>query len=113
MSAVEDVSHCSEFILSDHNLPKLLGIVGRAAAKWRQIGVSLKFSKDVLDTIAATSGNSSPIDCFIDLLSRWLKWTPPNHDLPTVKTLAEALRAGTVGEERMANELVQGFERKI
>ena len=87
--------------------------MGHAAAKWRQIGVALKFSKNVLDTIAATSGNSSPEDCFTDLLSRWLNWAPPNHDLPTVKTLAEALRECTVGEERMANNLMQGFERKM
>ena len=108
-----DVSHYAEYVLREHDLTPLLGFVGRAAAMWKRIGVALKFSKNVLDDIAATSGNSSPIDCFTDLLSRWLRWAPPNHDLPTLETLAKALRDGTVGEEKMASELIKGFQRTL
>ena len=108
-----DVSHYAEYVLSEHDLTPLLGFVGRAAAKWKQIGVALKFSKDVLDAIAVTPGNMTLIDCFTDLLSRWLKWAPPNHELPTLETLAEALRDGTVWEEKMARELIKGFQRTL
>ena len=111
----EGVSHIAEDVLSEHHLHRLLRFVKGAAPKWREMGLALGFSNDVLDAIAAKPENVSrgAIACFIDLLSRWLKWAPPNHDLPTVKTLAEALREGTVGEERMAYDLVQGFERKM
>lgn len=87
--------------------------MGRAAAKWREIGLVLKFSTDELDIIAATSGNSFPIACFTDLLSRWLRWAPPKHYLPTLETLAAALRKDNVGQERMAYNLMQGFQRKL
>ena len=109
------VSHCTGYILSQDDLQPLLDFVGHAAAKWREIGGALGFSTDVLDTIAAKPENMSrgPVACFTDLLSRWLKWAPPNHDLPTLETLAKALRAGTVGEERMAYDLTQGFQCKF
>lgn len=108
MSCVNsDVSNCAENILSERDLQLLLGFVGGAAAKWRQIGVALKFSKNVLDAIAATPGNVSPIECFTDLLNRWLKWAPPKHDLPSLQTLAEALRDDTVGEEKIAYDMTQ------
>ena len=75
--------------------------------------MALQFSKNELDAIAATAGNTTPIACFTDLLSRWLKRAPPNHDLPTLETLAKVLRGGTVGEERMAYELMQNFQGKM
>ena len=111
----EGVSHIAEDVLSEHNLHRLLRFVESAAPKWRKIGLALGFSMAVLDTIAAKPENVSQgaIACFTDLLSRWLKWAPPNHDLPTVKALAEALREGTVGEERVAYDLVQGFEGEM
>ena len=115
LCTAEDVSHIAEDVLSEHNLRLLLRFVKGAVPKWREIGLALGFTMDVLDAIAAKPENVSrgAIACFIDLLNRWLKWAPPNHDLPTVKTLAEALREGTVGEERMAYDLVQGFERRM
>lgn len=113
VSVSEDISHLAGYVLSERHLQPLLSLVGRAAAKWRRIGVALMFSKDILDAIAATPGNASPVDCFTDLLSRWLKWAPPKHDLPTLQTLAVALREDTVGEERIANELMERFQREL
>ena len=110
---MNNVSNCAEYILSECDLQPLLGFAGGAAAKWRRIGVALKFSKNVLDAIAATPRSVSPIDCFADLLSRWLRWGPPKHDLPSLQTLAEALREDTVGEEKIAYDLTQGLQRKI
>ena len=111
----KDVSRIAEEVLSEHELNLLLGFVKGAAANWREIGLALEFSTDVLDTITATPDNTmeGPIACFTDLLRRWLKWAPPNHHFPTVKTLAEALRSGAVWEERVAYDLEQGFKRKM
>ena len=76
--------------------------------------MALGFSKGILDMIAETPGNQrEPIACFTDMLSRWLKWAPPKHALPTPEKLAEALRDDTVGEERMAYGLIKNFKRKI
>lgn len=91
----------------------MLGFVGDAAGKWREIGMTLKFTKNVLDAVAATSGNTTPIACFTDLLRRWLKWAPPKHDLPTLETLAEALRGSPVCEDKMAHDLTQGYRCKL
>ena len=115
VATAKDVSRIAEDVLSEHHLNLLLGFVKSAAPKWREIGLALGFSMDVLDAIAAKPDTISrgPIACFTDLLSRWLKWALPNHDFPTVKTLAGALRSGTVGEERIAYDLEQGFERKM
>ena len=87
----------------------LLRFVGKAAAKWRQIGVALGFQPDVLNVIEEEN-RGKPFNCFTDLLSRWLKWAPPKHKLPTLETLADALREGTVGEERVAYNLEQDFQ---
>lgn len=108
------MAHRIRFVLNEDHLQPLLRFVGRAAARWRTVGVALHFSKSVLDTIAATNENmvGGPTACFTDLLSRWLKWAPPKHSLPTLETLAEALREDTVGEERIAYDLEQGFQCK-
>ena len=114
LSVADVACYCTEFSLSEDHLRSLLGFVSDAAAKWRKIGVALGFSKGILDMIAETSGNQrEPIACFTDMLSRWLKWAPPKHALPTLEKLAEALRDDTVGEERMAYGLIKNFKRKI
>ena len=103
------------FSLDEHHLKPLLHFVNRAAPKWKEIGVALGFSVDELNTIAAKPKNISrgPIACFTDLLSRWLKWAPPKHHTPTLETLAWALMEDTVGEESMANKLMQHFQHKV
>lgn len=104
------------FVLNRGHLQPLLHSIGSSAApKWRRIGTALNFTKGVLDTIAATHENmvGGPIDCFTDMLDRWLRWAPPKHSLPTLETLCGALREDTVGEERLAFELEQNFPRKM
>ena len=113
-SDTEDVSYHTEDVLSEHDLQLLLRFTKDAAPKWREIGLALGFSMGVLDAIAAKLENTSrgPVACFSDLLSRWLKFAPPKHRLPTPELLAEALREDTVGEERMALDLTQEFQCK-
>lgn len=113
VSGAEDISHHAGYVLSEHHLKPLLSLVGRAAAKWRQIGVALNFSTDILDVIETTPRNASPVECFTDLLSRWLNWAPPKHDLPTLEMLAQALREDTVGRYRVAKNLMEDFQREL
>lgn len=105
-------SHSVGFVLGKDHLQPLLCFVGQAASQWRIIGIALTFDNNMLDTIQEKN-TGKPMDCFTDMLSRWLKWAPPKHDLPTLKILADALRADTVGEERMAYELELGFLKKL
>ena len=83
--------------------------VSEAAANWRDIGKALEFSHDQLKTIANAKSLNTDEHYMDELLSRWLKWAPPNHPkLPCVEDLATALRA--VGEERTAYNLMQMME---
>lgn len=104
--------HCTGSVLEEDHLQPLLCFVAQAASQWRAIGVALTFPKNVLDTIEVKN-MGRPIDCFTDMLSRWLKWAPPKHKLPTLEMLADALREDTVGEERMAYNLEQDFGCKL
>ena len=83
----------------------MLALVRPAAAKWRKIGIALRFEKNVLDEIEATSRNLDPIACFTELIGRWLKRAPPKNKFPTLEELTEALRSDVVEEERIAYDL--------
>ena len=39
-----------------------------------------------------------------ELLSQWLKWAPPNHRSPTIKSLGDALQSS--GHESLAVDLM-------
>ena len=90
---------------ADHDW--LFQAVKRASNKWRAIGRELGFKHKDLEDIPIP-GLRSEEDYMDELLSRWLKWAPPNHPLPCVEDLATALRS--VGEERTAYDLMQMME---
>ena len=98
-------------VLDEDHLQLLLSFVKREAAKWRKIGVSLKFEDALLDEIE-TSTTGGPVACFTELLTRWLKRVPPKFSLPTLEVLLEALREDAVGEYRIAYNLEQEFKSK-
>jgi len=91
-------------------LQPLLRFIGKAAAKWRLVGVALEFQPDVLNIIEQENGGK-PVNCFTALLSRWLKRAPHKYSLPTLETLVRALRENTVEEYRVAYSLEQDFQR--
>ena len=82
--------------------------MSKAAAKWRALGKELGFTHDELGAVVTLPGLNENKDYMDELLSRWLKWAPPNHPLPCVEDLATALRS--VGEERTAYDLMQRME---
>ena len=100
-------------VLDDDHLPLLLSFAKRASAKWRKIGVSLKFEDAVFNEIETSISNGEAVACFTELLTRWLKRAPPKHSLPTLEAMLEALREDAVGEERIAYNLEQDFTSNI
>ena len=97
-----------ERIFEEEDLQLLLQLVRRAAFKWKELGLALGFLKSELDEIEATIAHAAggPEAYLRELLSRWLDWAPPNHRLPSSRTLAEALRSET---GRVAYRLEQYF----
>ena len=98
------------FVLSEDHLLPLLPFVKRASRKWREIGAVLKFSKESLDAIEASTSTEGPVACFTELLTRWLKRAPPKYSPPTLEALLDALRDDTIEEEGIAYDVGQEFE---
>ena len=94
--------------LSEEDCSWLFQTVRKVSAKWRDVGEALKFSYDQLEAIAYERSLRTDEHYMQELLSRWLKWAPPNHPLPCVEDLATALRS--VEEERTAYDLMQMME---
>ena len=93
--------------LRERDLAGLTHTLKGAEAKWMTIGLALGFLDDELTII-----QHKPLlipegvtGYFRDLLSRWLKWAPPNHRWPTLEALATALNEA--GEEGRAYDLKQ------
>ena len=91
--------------IKDHQ--RLCKAVSEAAAKWRALGRKLGFTHDELGDVTRCPGLKEDKDYMDELLSRWLKWAPPNHLFPCVEGLATALRSKSVGEERTAYDMMQ------
>lgn len=91
-------------------MPVLLELVGSAAPKRREVGLKLGFLDNELKIIEAMPllAVEGPEVCFREILSRWLKWAPENHEFLSSSTLANALRSKLV-KERLAYDLEQHF----
>ena len=99
-------------VLDEDHLQLLLGFAKRAAGKWRQIGVSLKFEDAVLNKIETSISTGGPVACFTELLTRWLKRAPSKFSLPTLEAMLKALQEDDVGEYRIAYNMEQEFKGK-
>lgn len=98
-----------EGILSNRNLASLLGLLRDAAPCWKDLGLYLGFRNIELEIIERKPmliHDGCP-GYLREMLSQWLKWAPPNHPLPTVLTLALALRKA--GEDSVALHLETVF----
>ena len=94
--------------LSEEDHSWLFQKIKKVSVKWRDVGVALGFSFDKLEPIANKGSLNTDEHYMQELLSRWLKWAPPNHPLPCLEDLATALRS--VEEERTAYDLMQIME---
>ena len=94
-----------ELALSDEDHEHLFRRVRNASARWRNIGSALGFTHGQLEDIVQTRALHTNEHYMCELLSRWLRWAPPNHSWPCKEDLATALRS--VGEERVAYFLMK------
>ena len=96
-------------LLSENDLFILLDLLRNAASKWKNIGDALGFPCGELNNISAKPTDIIVgVDAFLrEMLICWLKRAPPQHQLPTLEALVQALQA--VGEGRMAYNLPQHF----
>ena len=82
------------------------GLVG-ISHKWQDVGIQLKLEEGILKAIESDHPKNSR-DCLREMLSAWLK-----IDLrPTWHTLCAALRSETVGEEKVASNLVAKYVKR-
>ena len=96
--------------MGEGDLPNLLDILRSVVPHWRNVGVYLGFRSSELDVIERMP-LLIPEGCpgyFREMLSQWLKWSPPNHPPPTVLNLASALRR-TPELEDTASQLEKVF----
>ena len=92
------------------DLKNILIAVQAIAFRWYDIGIHLEFLDGELKSI-----QNMPlllperVNGFLrEMLSQWLKWAPPKHQLPTIECLAAALR--NIGEEKIAHDLIQKWK---
>ena len=109
ISYAVDSSPAGEMRLSVRDLSVLTRTLKGAAARWKTIGLALGFLDDELTIIQRKPLLIPEGDTgyFRDMLSRWLKWAPPNHRWPTLEVLAAALNEA--GEECLAYDLKQQY----
>ena len=101
-----------DIILREENLAILLDTIKPATPQWRDIGLALGFQNYELTTIERTPLliPEGLTGYFREMLSRWLKWAPPNHSWPTLGTLGLALQRS--GHEGLAVQLRPMFLQK-
>lgn len=89
--------------LHPDDLDDVFDFVKGAAPKWKDISRHLKMSSTETRAIVNTTGLTSQNDYFLEMLSKWLTWAPPQHPIPTTEALAEAI--GKAGSENLAFKL--------
>lgn len=80
-----------------------------AAPKWKEIGGALNFKHSDLNIIECqpTLIPEGVTGYFREMLSIWLKWTPPEHSWPTIYNLTLAVQNS--GHENLAVKLKAEF----
>ena len=99
-------------ILTEQDLYVLTHTLRVAAPQWQMIGGTLGILDSDLTIIQHTPllvMEGSP-GYFREMLTKWLRWAPPNHSLPTVEALALALQRN--GHEALAASLGSLFVQK-
>lgn len=90
-------------------LRMLINILDQVATKWKEIGIALSFRPCDLDCIeqAPMLMVKGPKAYLQELIRQWLEWTSPEHNLPTIVALHDALLDSMVDEPQLAMELLK------
>ena len=96
--------------LSQSDLNEIVSLLKECSYKWREIGASLGFRSEELNSISERPSLyfSSPDSYLRELLSQWLDWPTPYHpDPPTWEILLQALKRADLKElaERVNKEV--------
>ena len=96
------INFCTVDCLGPNDLRKVRDSVWEARVQWYDLGLELDISPDTLDAIEVANGQN-PDRCFRAMLTKWLR----EHERPTWRALAEALRSPSVGQSNLAEEILQ------
>ena len=99
-----DVSFSAVKQLGVDDLPVLVEKLNDTRVKWYEIGLQLGVSVGTLNAIKKDYNSTS--DCLRETLTIWLKTSPSP---PTWNNIVDILRRSTVGEVRLAADLVQKY----
>ena len=90
-------------------LRQILSLLLPVASKWESIGIALDFSIGDLENIKhnLTLAIEGPQAYLRVLIQQWLGWTPPDHNLPTIEALCDALKSPIVNEQVLAEKMLQ------
>ena len=89
--------------MDEDDLSDVYKQIKEAASSWRNIATELRFSLMEQNQITHLKGLHEDDHYLHEMLGRWLKRAPPDHDFPQRDKLCKALRS--VGEEKIAYEL--------
>ena len=100
-------------MLKEGDLAILLDLLIPATPHWKEAGMALGFLDHELTTIERKPLLIQEGDTgyFREMLSRWLRWAPPNHLWPTIEALQLALQRS--GHENLAVSLIPKFIQRL
>ena len=81
-------------------------------AKWRQVGVQLNLTNEVLDEIQHQNAAKADM-CKLSFDQVFTKWEKLGTSLHTWKTIVNVLRSPAVGEAILAEQLSSKFVRLL
>ena len=95
-------------ILSERDIVELLKLLQTYSYKWREIGLTLGFLPQELNTIFSMSNLfvGAPVSYLQEILCQWIQWPTANHpNRPTLETLCAVLRSSLVGLGSLADKV--------
>ena len=83
-----------------------MNVLYKYAYMWEEIGTALNFRYNELQSIKNSSRIASPQQHLNQLLDEWTQWpNSSHHEVPTLKSLCDALRSDALGLTAEANKL--------
>ena len=83
-------------------------VAAKARDKWKMVGEQLSIQPNQL--MAISRNNQDAMDCYRDVFTLWMNKCDPPF---TWVTIIDALRASSVGEDRLALELERWLRQDI
>ena len=101
------------FTLCEKHVSILTEILADHSSKWKEIGISLNLSGNVLKDVQARMYMDSSKISLSEVLREWIVGNNPHAKPPTVGSLEETLGSNTVGLGKEASQLQNNIEKHI